>query len=459
METESRLIGDQSQENAETSDDHVTSITEADRQWLKSVEKKTKLLPKLLKKSAGKSSCCIFRVPQSLVEINKKAYHPHIVSIGPYHHGKVHLKMIEEHKWRFLGGVLARTQQHGIGINDFFKAIAPIEEKIRDCYSETIECSRQEFIEMMVLDGCFIIELFCIIGGIVQRDIDDPIFNMTLMFFVIMRDLLKLENQIPFFVLETLFETSILSSRKQNVSSLTELALKFFDHAAERPPEVLRRYKDIRGEHLLDLFRSTIIPASSQEVPRKISPFLQLIHSAKKLHQAGIKFKPRETDSFLDIEFSNGVLEIPLLTIDDFITSVILNCVAFEQCYNHCSNHITSYVTFMGCLINAPSDAGFLCDCKIVENSFGANEEVASFFNNIGKDVTFDIQWSYLSKVFEDVNEYYSNKWQVRWAEFKHTYFDTTWSFISALAAVVLLILTMIQAFFAFYGYFRPPKQ
>ncbi|KAJ7001648.1 hypothetical protein NC653_011915 [Populus alba x Populus x berolinensis] len=458
METELRLIGDQSQENAGTSDDHVTSIMEADRQWLKSVEKKTKLLPKLLNNSAGKSSCCIFRVPHSLVEINKKAYHPHIVSIGPYHHGKVHLKMIEEHKWRFLGGVLARTQQHGIGINDFFKAIAPIEEKIRDCYSETIECSRQEFLEMMVLDGCFIIELFCIVGGIVQGDIDDPIFKMTRMIFFIMRDLLKLENQIPFFVLETLFETSILSSRKQNVSSLTVLALKFFDHAVQRPPEVLRRYKDIRGGHLLDLFRSTIIP-SSQEVHRKISPFLQLIQPANKLHQAGIKFKPRETDSFLDIEFSNGVLEIPLLTVDDFTTSVILNCVAFEQCYAHCSNHITSYVTFMGCLINAPSDAGFLCEYKIVENYFGADEEIASFFNNVGKDVTFDIQRSYLSKVFEDVNEHYSNNWHVRWAEFKHAYFDTPWSFISALAAFVLLVLTMIQAFFAFYGYFRPPKQ
>ncbi|KAJ6937301.1 hypothetical protein NC652_011832 [Populus alba x Populus x berolinensis] len=132
-------------------------------------------------------------------------------------------------------------QQHGIGINDFFKAIAPIEEKIRDRYSETIECSRQEFLEMMVLDGCFIIELFCIVGGIVQGDIDDPIFKMTRMIFFIMRDLLKLENQIPFFVLETLFETSILSSRKQNVSSLTVLALKFFDHAVQRPPEVLRR--------------------------------------------------------------------------------------------------------------------------------------------------------------------------------------------------------------------------
>lgn len=113
----------------------------------------------------------------------------------------------------------------------------------------------------------------------------------------------------------------------------------------------------------------------------------------------------------------------------------------------------------MGCLINAPSDAGFLCEYKIVENYFGADEEIASFFNNVGKDVTFDIQRSYLSKVFEDVNEHYSNNWHVRWAEFKHAYFDTPWSFISALAAFVLLVLTMIQAFFAFYGYFRPPKQ
>jgi hypothetical protein len=95
----------------------------------------------------------------------------------------------------------------------------------------------------------------------------------------------------------------------------------------------------------------------------------------------------------------------------------------------------------MGCLINAPSDAGFLCDYKIVENSFGADEEVASFFNNIGKDVTFGIQWSYLSKVFEDVNEHYSNKWQVRWAEFKHTYFDTTWSLACVIKAYLVLML------------------
>ncbi|KAJ4832169.1 hypothetical protein Tsubulata_008984 [Turnera subulata] len=437
------------QANGATSDHHhIVNISQVDQTWLDTVEEKTKKAPNLLKTYAGKESCCIFRVPQSLVEINEAAYQPHVASIGPYHHGKQHLKMIEEHKWRFLGAVLARTRQHGVGLDQFFEIIAQQEEKIRESYSETIEYTRHELIEMMVLDGCFIIELFCIVGRVVQTDPDDPIFNMSWIFYFLIRDLLRLENQIPFFVLESLFELSILSSRKGNVQSLSELALEFFDYALQRPPEVLNCYTKLSGKHLLDLFRLTLIPPY-QEVPRKSSPFLRLIPSANKLRKAGIRFNPRQAHSFLDIKFSDGVLEIPTLTIDDFTSSILLNCVAFEQCYNHCSKHFTSYVTFMVCLVNTPVDAGFLCDRKVLENYFGPDEQVAQFFNNLGKDVPSDIERSYLAEVFEDVNEYYSNNWHVRWAGFKHTYFDTPWSFMSALAAVVLLLLTMVQAYFA----------
>ncbi|OMP10126.1 hypothetical protein COLO4_04797 [Corchorus olitorius] len=187
----------------------------------------------------------------------------------------------------------------------------------------------------------------------------------------------------------------------------------------------------------------SFLPPSTEETSinystssEETSTFLQLIPTAKKLHLAGIQFKRGKSESFLDIKFSNGVLQIPLLTIDDFTISIFLNCVAFEQCYNHCSNHITTYAVFMGCLISTPSDAGFLCDHKIIENYFGTDEEIAGFFNNVGKDVAFDMEKSFLAKVFEDVNEYYRNDWHVRWVEFKHVYFDTLWSFISALAAL-----------------------
>ncbi|KAF2300752.1 hypothetical protein GH714_015510 [Hevea brasiliensis] len=216
--------------------------------------------------------------------------------------------MIQEHKWRFLGAVLARTQKHGVGLTDMFKAIASMEKRIRECYSETIEYSSHDFIEMMVLDGCFVIELFCIVGRLVQTDLDDPIFNMSWLLYFLMRDFLRLENQIPFFVLQTLFELSILASRRENIPSLTELTLGFFDYVVQRPTEVLDR---------------------------------------------------------------------------------------------------------------------FLSDHGIIENYFGTDTEVAKFFNNIGKDIAFDIQRSYLAKLFEDVNEYYRNNWHVRWAGFKYTYFNT----------------------------------
>ncbi|KAK4779530.1 hypothetical protein SAY87_015636 [Trapa incisa] len=437
-------------------------------------------LPTLLSRTAGRSSCCIFRVPPSLLEINPRAYQPHIVSIGPFYHGNDRFKMIQEHKWRFLGDLIDRTgtqsRPRKVSIADLFQIITPMEESIRDCYSEPLKFDSRDLMEMIVLDGCFIIELFCKVGRIVPTEMDEPLFNMAWILPFLMRDLLRLENQIPYFVLKSLFDlcvgnfsiavTNIDSSSNTNStednissSSLAKLALVFFNYMVQRPVKVLEKYYDSEGKHLLDLFRLIYVSPSQEKVPKKPSKFLRLIQSAKKLHLAGVKFEPRKTESFLDIDFKDGVLKIPVLTIDDFSSSLFLNFVAYEQCYSHCSKYVTAYATFMGCLINTPGDAGLLCDHKIVENYFGTDDEVARFFNNVGKDVVFDIHRSYLSTVFEEVNEYYRNNWHVRWAEFKHRYFDTPWSFISALAALLLLILTAIQAFFAAYAYFIPPNK
>jgi hypothetical protein len=62
---------------------------------------------------------------------------------------------------------------------------------------------------MMVVDGCFVIELVWELLNLPTRDPDDPIFKMDWILHYVMRDLLKLENQIPYFVLEKLFEISV----------------------------------------------------------------------------------------------------------------------------------------------------------------------------------------------------------------------------------------------------------
>ncbi|KAF2321670.1 hypothetical protein GH714_001043 [Hevea brasiliensis] len=113
----------------------------------------------------------------------------------------------------------------------------------------------------------------------------------------------------------------------------------------------------------------------------------------------------------------------------------------------------------MGCLINSPKDAGYLRDDDIIEITyFGTDKEVVKFFNEVGKDIEFDISQSYLRNLFKDVNEYHRNNWHVTWAGFKYNYFDNPWTFISAFAAFIFLSLTFIQAFFDVYGYVNPPQ-
>ncbi|KAL9688024.1 hypothetical protein QQ045_032436 [Rhodiola kirilowii] len=119
--------------------------------------------PSILSKAAGTSSCSIFKVLQSLIEINgTKTYHPQIVSIGPYHHNKPDLQMIQEIKWTYLKSLVTRIQETlNLGLEDYLRAIHPLESKARACYSEQlVRYTVDEFVEMMVLDGCFIIELF-----------------------------------------------------------------------------------------------------------------------------------------------------------------------------------------------------------------------------------------------------------------------------------------------------------
>ena len=436
---------------------HIVSIWEINKDHLDSMHEKINQTPQLLSKAAGKRACCIFRVPKSLMDINGKSYQPQIVSIGPYHRGESHLQMIEEHKWRYLGTLLSRNKTIGLTLEDYLKSIQPLEKEARECYSETIHLSPDEFLEMMVVDGCFILELFRKVNNPKLFEPDDPIVTMAWIIAFFYRDFLRLENQIPFFVLERLFEVTKMPNEESG-PSLSLLALRFFNNIIHRREDIIESHKDLKGLHLLDLVRSSFIPPH-QELPKRGNIPTHIIHCVSKLRRSGICLNPGKEDSFLVVKFHHGVIEMPTITIDDFMTSFLVNCVAFEQCHNSSSKHLTTYSTFLDCLVNTAKDVEYLSDCNIIENYFGTEAEVARFINNLGKDVAFDIDLSYLSKLFNDVHDHYRNSWHVQWAGFKYRYFDTPWSFISALAAFVLLLLTLTQTFYTVLAYVNPSKK
>jgi hypothetical protein len=437
----------------EEAGNQVVTIWEVDKERLAQMEKRiSETNPQLLSVAAGRSSCCIFRVPHSLIDINGKSYQPRIVSIGPYHRGQPNLKMMEEHKWRYLRSLLSRTKEaKGITLEDYLKCIHPLEKVARECYSETIHLGHDEFLEMMVLDGCFMIELFRKVDNTELFEPEDPLVTMPWILPFFYRDFLRLENQIPFVVLERLFEIS-KTADVQSGPSLSLLAMRFFNNIMQRPDQVIERCHNLKGLHLLDLVRSSFIP-HDEESPRHqdVNTPTHIIHCVSKLRRSGIKLNPGKAESFLVVKFRRGVIEMPTITIDDFMSSLLLNCVAFEQCHNSRSKHFTTYATLLDCLVNTAKDVEYLCDRNIVENYFGTEAEVARFINNMGKDVAFDINLCYLSKLFNDVHEYHRNSWHVQYASFQYTYFKTPWSFISAVAAFVLLVLAFLQTFYTIY--------
>jgi hypothetical protein len=80
-----------------------------------------------------------------------------------------------------------------------------------------------------VVDGCFVIKLLWELLNLLTRDPNDPIFKMDWILHSMMCNLLKLENQIPYFVLEKLFEISVPNP----IDTLQNLILKFFSFYLE----------------------------------------------------------------------------------------------------------------------------------------------------------------------------------------------------------------------------------
>ncbi|KAG7960436.1 hypothetical protein I3843_10G123500 [Carya illinoinensis] len=402
----------------------LLSVKKVSLQELQSQKQNRRLLrvrdqtPRSLCVNASKSTCCIFKVPHTFVG---NSYHPSAVSIEPYHRGKPQLMMIEEHKWRYLNYLLyikpSRT------LEDYLVSIEPLEKNAREYYSEIIQLESHEFIEMMVLDGCFIIELF--------RKIKDRKLFSPMILWPPDLNFLLLKNQIPFFILEKLFEISKMPSSEESSLSLSMLAMQFFNEAIvlQRPPDFICRFDDLKGLHLLDLVRLSFIP--KEEIKQSSCTPTHIMHSFSKLRRSGIKLNLVQEESFLVLKFKNG-------------------------CHCDVSKHFTTYATFLECLVESAKDVGYLSHYNIVDNDLGNDDEVARFINKMSKDVVIDISNCYLSKLFENVDEYYRNSWNVQWATFKHKYFDTPWLFISALAAFALLSLAIAQTFYTIYAYVHP---
>ncbi|CAH9060099.1 unnamed protein product [Cuscuta europaea] len=444
--------------------------------------------PKLTTNSA---TCSIFRVSQLITnsDVNARSYQPRTVSIGPYHRGKPHLKAMEEHKWRFLARAIART---GVGLDRLIKEVKVLETQARASYSEAIptpEDKPNEFVEMLVLDGIFVIEILRGFSKVVPFDKGDLLGSMQWMRFCLRDDFLCLENQIPYIVLQKLYQLTEMKGRewlpRGSMPTLSQTAFHLFKISDEtgRDPETIRNALGchFEGLHLLDLVRKSYLPkpkpevsasgnrpsgaenvspvsGSSGETPKVIN-----IPSISKLRRAGIEVKLRDNQdtkrSFLPVDFKRGVIWMPLLELDDTMCAILLNFIAFEQCYEGTDRRMSEYAKFLDCLIDTHEDVDLLCEAEILRHHFGSQREVAEFVNRLGMAAAVDNTKSYLRDVYVGVDEHYKNKFHVYLAEVRDTHFRSPWTALSLLAALILLAFTVGQTIYTIYPYYHPHEE
>lgn len=406
--------------------------------------------------SPTSSSCCIYRVPERIRCVNEKLYTPQAVSIGPLHHGREGLSpILDEHKQRYLKDFIARSK---VSLEDHIKKIKDQEERLRCCYAEPIKYSSDEFVRIVLVDAAFTIEVLLKDKFDDFVDKNDRIFYKPCMLQDIWKDMWLIENQLPLFILEDLFEAckTSLPSSSNNITSIISLSFEFFKHLLPvKPDDNVETFKSVA--HFVDLFKRVF------EIHLPLEPkaggelkFVN-IPSLTELHQAGVRFMAGPRENIFGIQFStsNGTLTIPRFALGHE-TEIIRNVLAFEQCHflNPATGtlYMSSYAFFMGGLVKTTKDVELLVGYQIakeVKVLVSDTSEGSAPLNTISTGVNPNFPMFYYDTICEDLNKYCSKPWNKWKANLKQNYFNTPWASISVIAAVVLLILTLVQTVFS----------
>ncbi|XP_049392339.1 putative UPF0481 protein At3g02645 [Solanum stenotomum] len=411
-----------------------------------------------LDKSSIKSRF-IFKVNVWLRESNSDAYTPKMVSIGPYHKKNPQLDPMEKYKLLYLRRFLQRMK---FDVKSCISELQKLKEEALKCYDDIEELGNDsQFCQMLLLDGCFVVEFIrercemCPEG-------ENKIININDNY--IFRDLMLLENQLPFFVLNQLHDMT----KQDDELPLAILANNLFTFFVDLPkmtPESFRKTK-CNEENIKHLLHAVHI-FSCHGNPMKKSNHNKKRHmimpNATELSEAGVSFAKigninrnkdniRDMTSLFDIKFENGLMTIPCFQVCDDTETFLRNLIAYEQQSSDVQpKYFSDYATFMDYLIDSDKDVNLLRRKGIIENWIGEDKEVASLFNKIGNGVTVYSTFYYNEECIKAI-QHCEQPWNRMKANLRHNYFNSPWAGASTVAAIILLLLTATQTVLAFTG-------
>lgn len=482
------------------------------RGWISAAEWTIYIQQNSVDDERSPSVVSIFRVPNFLKRLKREAYVPRMVSLGPYHHRSAELPPMGSHKGRALHLMSKRFNNIYMNLDndpnkmDFsdraMHEIINLENKIRDSYEDKIDCDGNTLARMLTLDGCFVLEILRTLGldrvpG--NRLYYEPLFEVDKIVYTagdIKEDIVKLENQIPWVVIEKLLKLEFESIDDIKIELLKTL-MYLWDMFRLPDPDQRRQFSWPQEQvpHLLGLLHSvTVSPFSDRAEPADpVSSFsarpepahpvgpikcsgawsklvkcsgawcspikwrrtgktvynVKRIHRAIEVRNAGIKFKPCDGGiGMIKFDPKNATIFLPRITVQDRTEILSRNLIAYEMCKPSETMYFTCYVSLMDELIDSEDDVAVLRKSGIITNYLGSDSQVAELFNSLCKDVT-ESEKDAFADLKRDVHAHYTNEIKVQIAELMKEHFSSLWRTLAVTGAILILLLTTVQTIFS----------
>eukprot|EP01018_Ginkgo_biloba_P000852 Gb_37280 [translate_table: standard] len=472
----------------------------------------------------------IFRVPKTLLNENEAAYIPGVITLGPYHFKetkqldememlksqvarKMHQRLVVREKHGFKSVVnekILQQTEHGFesvvdetiqqtehGFKSIVKMIEQKEKQIRHCYDEEITPDSKVLAWMMARDVCLVLEVlrkysdekedditeWPRIDRILNRKRHHPLLNE------IVKDMFKMENQLPLWLLLDLFNFQNL-----NYEDYFKKALENLTPLREYKPSTLSEVCDLsQDSHLLKLLHGYVVGRYSKtdckgESSRReweaakgdasvskhttlsdfllgcaiilCSPFCvpwliwqkyfavpksktRNVPSVEELRYVGVEFKKCSGGiSEIRFEKKSSTLYLPHFKVDERSEVLLRNLMALE--ISSQEKPITRYAIFMNDLINNSRDVSIFRKYEIIVNQLGSDEEAAKLWNSITKSMGSPA-FGPIDDAAKEVNAYRKKKLKVLWAQFQMIHCSKPWVTVSVVAGAFLLLMTIVQ--------------
>lgn len=388
---------------------------------------------------------------------------PSVVAIGPYHHGLPHLQEMEEVKH---AAAYHFCRDAGRSPEEVYGSILFLAGDARHCYATddeaVVRLSDAELAAMLFLDGCFLLQY--------MANSDEPMFagcNLS-SGQAILRDMMLLENQIPWLVLDAL--TGFLPVNVRHF--VTEVGDKFFPNekdsagwiirfqvflmmkcrrvpAAREPLGHCQSDISYKPAHLLGLLRFSQLqsmPSDEREYQAGSSSLLS--SSAVELAQIGVKLTASTATWLGDMRLRKnlvlGELSLSPLFLNDVTACWLVNMAALEACTAWDSDGfvVSSYLSVVAMLMDRKEDVHELRSKGVLRSLF-SNTQTLAFFKGLSQHLRLGGRYVV---VLEQIESYKRNR-PVRIAA--HRFLYKNYKIIATVLSIAGVIIGIFKAILA----------